>query len=320
MIRVLVVDDSAVVRKVLTKELSKYGDIEVVGSAIDPYSARDKIVELKPDVVTLDIEMPKMDGLSFLEKLMRYYPIPVVIVSSLIANDEELSRRAKELGAVEIIPKPSMYSAPEISRLVEAVRKAARTKVEKREAPPVQGRKIEKVQLQTTHKVIAIGASTGGTKALELILSELPPSIPGIVVVQHMPENFTKSFADRLNSICQIEVREAKDGDGVVPGVARRLPSHLKVPHMGWNQVKQKIRHPLFEGIPDEANFYFVHSYYPDLEGSVVAGTTQYGLRFCSVLVRGNLVATQFHPEKSGELGLRMYANFLKFAGGFEPC
>jgi len=106
----------------------------------------------------------------------------------------------------------------------------------------------------------------------------------------------------------------------VVPGVARRLPSHLKVPHMGWNQVKQKIRHPLFEGIPDEANFYFVHSYYPDLEGSVVAGTTQYGLRFCSVLVRGNLVATQFHPEKSGELGLRMYANFLKFAGGFEPC
>lgn len=103
---------------------------------------------------------------------------------------------------------------------------------------------------------------------------------------------------------------------GVIPGVARRLPSHLKVPHMGWNQVRQEIGHPLFEGIPDEANFYFVHSYYPDLEdASVVAGTTQYGLRFCSVLVRGNLVATQFHPEKSGELGLRMYANFIRFAG-----
>ena len=103
---------------------------------------------------------------------------------------------------------------------------------------------------------------------------------------------------------------------GIIPGTAKRLPSGLKVPHMGWNQVKQQMRHPIFEGIPDEANFYFVHSYYPDLEDdSVVAGTTQYGLCFCSILIRGNLVATQFHPEKSGELGLRMYANFLKNAG-----
>lgn len=229
MIKVLVVDDSALVRKLLTEELSRYSDIEVVGGAIDPYVARDKIVRLKPDVITLDIEMPRMDGLSFLSKLMKFYPMPVVVVSSLTPENSQNAIRALELGAVEVICKPgSSLSAPDISkRLVEAIRAAARARVTKTpvvEPGDKEGGQGYKIQLKTTHKVIAVGASTGGTIAIEKLLSGMPLNIPGILVVQHMPEYFTASFAGRLNSICKIEVREARDGDTAVPGLALIAP------------------------------------------------------------------------------------------------
>ncbi len=230
MIKVLVVDDSALVRKVLTEELSRYSDIEVVGGAIDPYVARDKIVRLKPDVITLDIEMPRMDGLSFLSKLMKFYPMPVVVVSSLTPQNSQNAIKALELGAVEVICKPgSSLSTTDISkRLVDAIRAAARAKIAGRtssvEPAEKESSPAYKIQLKTTHKVIAIGASTGGTIAIENILTRMPMNIPGILVVQHMPEYFTASFAERLNTLCKIEVREARDGDTAGPGLALIAP------------------------------------------------------------------------------------------------
>jgi two-component system, chemotaxis family, protein-glutamate methylesterase/glutaminase len=230
MIRVLIVDDSAVVRKVLTEELSKHDGIEVVGTAIDPYVARDRIVALRPDVITLDVEMPRMDGLSFLAKLMKYFPMPVIVVSSLTPANSETALRALELGAVDVIPKPgSQYTTPDVGRtLVRAIRAAASAKVQPRAeavgagaAAPVRAAPL---QLATTHKVIAIGASTGGTRAIEQVLRAFPADAPGTVIVQHMPEHFTGPFAERLNQHCAVEVREAKDNDAVLPGVALIAP------------------------------------------------------------------------------------------------
>ena len=224
MIRVLIVDDSALVRKILTMELSKYEDIEVVGSAVDPYVAREKIAHLRPDVLTLDIEMPRMDGLSFLAKLMKHHPLPVVVISSLTPKNSETALKAIELGAVEVIGKPSStYSTPDIARVLHAIRAAASTRLVKCQAPVESAPKLSSshfAQLQTTHKVIAIGASTGGTKAIEVVLRALPATTPGTVIVQHMPEHFTAAFAARLNQVCEMEVREARDQDRVVPGVA----------------------------------------------------------------------------------------------------
>ncbi len=228
MIRVLIVDDSAVVRQVLREQLSRHDDIEVVGDAMDPYVARDKIVSLRPDVITLDVEMPRMDGLSFLAKLMKHHPIPVVMVSSLTPQNSNMALRALELGAVEVVPKPgSTYSTPDVDRrLVWAIRAAAVASVRKpvaadADAPRVPARSLK---IDTTHKVIAIGASTGGTIAIEAVLAGLPRTSPGTVVVQHMPEHFTEAFANRLNGISEMEVREARDGDPVVPGVALIAP------------------------------------------------------------------------------------------------
>ena len=225
MIKVLVVDDSALVRKLLTEELSRYSDIEVVGGAIDPYVARDKIVRLKPDVITLDLEMPRMDGLSFLSKLMKYHPLPVVVVSSLTPGNSQNAIRALQLGAVEVICKPgSSLSAPGLSQsLIKAIRAASRAKVARAavvEPGDEDSNPGYKISLKTTHKIIAIGASTGGTIAIENLLTKMPLNIPGILVVQHMPEYFTASFASRLNTVCKIEVREAKDGDTAAPGLA----------------------------------------------------------------------------------------------------
>jgi two-component system chemotaxis response regulator CheB len=248
-IRVLVVDDSAVVRKVLTEELSKYSDIEVVGSAIDPYVARDKIVKLQPDVITLDLEMPRMDGLSFLAKLMKHYPLPVVVVSSLAPKNSENAIRAMELGALDVICKPgSAYSTRDIShQLVRAIRAASVAQLV-RFGPALKSSSApsekEIVHLKTTtHKVLAIGASTGGTTAIEEVLMHLPVTTPGTVIVQHMPEYFTASFAERLNQISQMEVREANDGDNVVPGVALVAPGnkHMLLQRSGARyQVKIK--------------------------------------------------------------------------------
>ena len=231
MIRVLIVDDSAVVRKVMTDELSSYDDIDIVGTAVDPYVARDKIVELRPDVITLDLEMPRMDGLSFLAKLMKHYPMPVVVLSSLTPKNSELALKALDLGAVEVLCKPgAAYSTKNISHhLVMAIRSAAIAKVNhhiQQSQSVVENNATANLLVQTTHKVIAIGASTGGTKAIEAVLTCMPATTPGTVIVQHMPEHFTTSFAQRLNEICPMEVREARNNDRVVPGVALIAPGN----------------------------------------------------------------------------------------------
>lgn len=236
MIRVLVVDDSAVVRKILTDDLSRYPDIEVVGTAVDPYVARDRIAQLDPDVLTLDLEMPRMDGLSFLAALMRHHPLPVVVVSSVAPEHSEAAMRALSLGAVEVISKPgSALTAPDVSGgLVQAIRSAAHARP--RATVPAAGPPPEmSPTLWSTHRVIAIGASTGGPQALEAVLRSLPADGPGIVIVQHMPEHFTASFAARLNTVCAMEVQEARDGAAVVAGVALVAPGdhHMVVQRSG---------------------------------------------------------------------------------------
>jgi two-component system chemotaxis response regulator CheB len=242
-IRVLVVDDSALVRRILTDALSKHDDIEVVGTATDPYVARERIAQLRPDVITLDIEMPRMDGLSFLSKLMRHFPIPVVVCSSLSQENSETALRALALGAVDVIAKPgSSLSAGEITEeLARAVRAASHARVVKRVEPqePPAAVRSTIATLNTTNKIIALGASTGGTQALEHVLRRFPVDAPGTVVVQHMPEHFTLSFAKRLDSVCAMRVQEAKDGDYVVPGLVLIAPGgkHLVVQASGARWV-----------------------------------------------------------------------------------
>lgn len=249
-IKVLVVDDSAVVRKVFKEELSKERDIEVIGTAPDPYVARDKIVQLKPDVLTLDIEMPRMDGITFLRKLMVYYPLPVIIVSSLTRGGSKLAMEALSLGALEVLSKPSeSYSVGEMSlQLADKVRAVASVRVQARRGgtEEVPGKPIQAME-RTTHKVIAIGASTGGTEALKTVLTTLPPNAPGLLVVQHMPAQFTTSFAERLNELSAMTVREAKDGDSLVNGLALIAPGnyHLLLRRSGARYSAEVKKGPL---------------------------------------------------------------------------
>ncbi len=233
-IRVLVVDDSAIVRKVFSEELSKENDIEVVGTAPDPYVARDKIVKLKPDVITLDIEMPRMDGITFLRKLMKHYPLPVIIVSSLTQKGSKLALEALSIGALEVISKPSAaYSVGDMSvQLADKIRAVANVCVQKKDGSEqkIVSEKVElssKALAATTNKIIAIGASTGGTEALKVVLEAMPLNSPGIVVVQHMPAKFTTSFAERLDSLCDMTVREAKDGDTLANGLVLIAPGNF---------------------------------------------------------------------------------------------
>lgn len=253
MIKVLVIDDSAFVRKLLTKELNKQSDIQVVGSALNPYVARKKIARLNPDVLTLDLEMPRMDGLSFLSKLMKHHPMPVVVVSSLTPKNSENALTALRLGAVDVICKPgSAYSTKEISKeIIQAVRTASRANVRKfKKASSPKNKKLKTSNLsgvrlkETTKKLIAVGSSTGGTKALEQILPVLPHNIPGMVIVQHMPPVFTKSFAERLDTVCNVNVKEAENGDWIQPGQVLLAPGnyHLLVRKKGaryYTRIKQ---------------------------------------------------------------------------------
>jgi len=233
-IRVLVVDDSAVVRKVFTDELSRERGIQVIGTAPDPYIARDKIVKLKPDVITLDIEMPRMDGLTFLKKLMKHYPLPVIIVSSLTQKGGKLAMEALSSGALEVISKPSAaYSVGDMSiQLADKIRAVARVNVKgnlnsDNKSVPVKPAAQTHALSFTTNKIIAIGASTGGTEAIKTVLTGMPPNSPGIVIVQHMPANFTTAFAQRLDSLSQITVKEAADGDSVLNGQALIAPGNF---------------------------------------------------------------------------------------------
>lgn len=225
-VRLLIVDDSSLVRSILSRELGGDSGIEVVGTAPDPYVARDMIVRLKPDVLTLDLEMPRMDGLTFLRKLMRYQPMPVLVVSSLTPAGSHLALEALDAGALDVLGKPGpAYSVGDMaSQLSEAVRAAATVTVTgvSRKQPTVRRLSMTR----TTNKVVAIGASIGGTSAIQQVLSAMPADAPGIVIAQHMPEHFTASFASRLREVCAIDVCEARSGDAVVPGVALIAPGN----------------------------------------------------------------------------------------------
>lgn len=215
-IRVLVVDDSPIVREIFARELARDTEIEVVGTAPDPFAARDLIILHEPDVLTLDIEMPRMDGLTFLRKLMRHHPLPVVVVSSLSPAGGEMAVSAMEAGAVEVMCKRggSNVVGDLALELRDKVKAAARAKIHPPSSTPVQ----RLAGLGPSNHLIAIGASTGGTRALHDILAAMPADAPAMAIVQHMPEHFTYSFAQRLNKICAMEVKEAEDGDRLTQG------------------------------------------------------------------------------------------------------
>lgn len=239
MIKVLIVDDSAVVRQVFQRELSKHSDIQVVGAAPDPYVAREMIAQHRPDVLTLDIEMPRMDGLTFLRKLMASYPLPTIIVSSLSQQGSQVALDALEAGAVEVLAKPTAaYSVGDLAfDLAPRVRAAAVARVARK--LPVATSPVRQSLAQTTNKLIAIGASTGGTQQLDYLLQQLPSNAPGILIVQHMPEHFTKSFAERLDSRCQVSVFEATDGQSVLPGQVLIAPGnqHMQLKRDGGRYI-----------------------------------------------------------------------------------
>lgn len=236
-IRVLIIDDSAVVRKIMTQVLAKDREIEVVGTAPDPFVGRDRIVELEPDVLLLDVEMPRMDGITFLTKLMLYRPMPVIIVSSITPAGSERALSALRAGAFDVVPKPrGSYTldemGPQLIEKIKAARKAHIPNVLRR--PP----QLSVVQLSTadmTHRVVAIGASTGGTRALEEIVLALPVNIPGTLVVQHMPADFTRAFAARLNELTKLEIKEAEHGEVITPGKIVIAPGnrHLELRRSG---------------------------------------------------------------------------------------
>jgi two-component system chemotaxis response regulator CheB len=235
-IRVLIVDDSAIVRKILSEALSDAPDIEIVGTAPDPYVARDKILSLAPDVLTLDIEMPRMDGLTFLRKLMQHHPLPVVVISSLAQPSCRIALQALETGAVDVLAKPGgPYSVGELRHgLAEKVRAAAVARIRRpahdqhpAPAPTPPARTSPPLAASTplcAETILAIGASTGGTEAISAVLSRLPASTPGTLIAQHIPPEFSRAFANRLNETCPMEVREAQDGDALRPGLALVAP------------------------------------------------------------------------------------------------
>ncbi|MCP4601420.1 MAG: chemotaxis response regulator protein-glutamate methylesterase [Proteobacteria bacterium] len=249
--KVLIVDDSALVRQIFEKELSRDKDIQVVGTAPDPYVARDMILKTEPDVLTLDIEMPRMDGVTFLKKLMKFHPMPVIIVSSLTPKGSQLALEALNSGAIEVICKPgASYSVGDMAEdLVEKLKAASVVDIKKKVLNLKSGSSPSQVltMAEATHKILAIGSSTGGTVALESILTVLPPNSPGTVISQHMPHTFTKSFADRLNGISRVEVREGQDGDSVATGVALIAPGnrHMLLRRSGARYYVQIKNGPL---------------------------------------------------------------------------
>jgi len=251
-VRVLIVDDSSIVRTTLERELARDPEIEVVGTAMDPYIARDKVLELKPDVITLDIEMPRMDGITFLRKLMAHRPTPVIIVSSLTERGSAKALEALHAGAVEVLAKPGgSYSVGHLSAdLAAKVKAAAGANLAGFAGRPTAVPVNRTAGAHPGNTIIAIGSSTGGTKALEDLLPAFPANAPGTLVVQHMPPGFTKSFAHRLNSMCAVKVKEAEDGDRVEPGTVLLAPGdrHLVFARAGATSLVRVEAGPLVSG------------------------------------------------------------------------
>lgn len=256
-IKVLIIDDSALIRGILKEIINSQKDMEAVGAAPDPIVAREMIKSLNPDVLTLDVEMPKMDGLDFLEKLMRLRPMPVVMISSLTEKSSDITLRALELGAVDFVTKPKMdidSGMQEYSQdITDKIRAAAKAKVKRSAALNVApSNSADAVlpalanRIATTEKVIIVGASTGGTEAIKEFLIRMPSDCPGILVTQHMPEAFTKSFAQRLDSLCKISVKEAEHNERVLPGHAYIAPghSHLLLKRSGANYMTELSQAP----------------------------------------------------------------------------
>lgn len=251
-IKVLIVDDSALIRSVMKEIIGSQPDMEVVGVAPDPIVARDLIKQTNPDVLTLDVEMPRMDGLDFLEKLMRLRPMPVVMVSSLTERGSEITLRALELGAVDFVTKPKLSIQSGMREytdmIADKIRAAAKARVRTRPAASgslghasVAELPLVRNPLISSEKLIAIGASTGGTEAIKNFLMQMPSDSPGILITQHMPEGFTRSFARRLDSLCKISVSEAAGGERILPGHAYIAPgsAHLQLARSGANYMTQ---------------------------------------------------------------------------------
>ncbi|WP_077001324.1 chemotaxis response regulator protein-glutamate methylesterase [Variovorax sp. KK3] len=256
-IKVLCVDDSALIRSVMTELINSQPDMTVVATAADPLQARDLIKQTNPDVLTLDVEMPRMDGLDFLEKLMRLRPMPVVMVSSLTERGSEIALRALELGAIDFVTKPKLGVRDGLMQYTELiagkVRAASQARLMPARAAAAQRAAAEGVHepmlrspLLSTEKLIIIGASTGGTEAIREVLQPLPPDAPAVLIAQHMPPGFTRSFAQRLDGLCRIHVKEAEHGERVLPGYAYIAPGgwHMSLARSGANYVAQLDQDP----------------------------------------------------------------------------
>jgi len=290
MTRVLVVDDSAVFRKVIGRILANEPGVEVVGYAADPYEARERIAELRPDVITLDVEMPRMDGLAFLERLMRSHPMPVVLVSSLGETGSDVALRALALGAVDVVAKPAADASGEESsaRLRAAVRGASTAKVRAHHTLPPAGaaRRTEfpggtsslpPAMLTGADHLVAIGASTGGTRAIETILRSLPAAMPPIVVVIHMPTGFTSAFARRLSDVSPFDVHEASDREALEPGTVLVAPAgrHARLVRAG-----ERFMMRLYDGPP-------VRHHRPNIDVFLHSVAEQAGPRAVGALLTG---------------------------------
>lgn len=239
-IKVLCIDDSSLIRKIMTHIVNEQPDMEMVATALDPIVARDLIKQHNPDVLTLDVEMPRMDGLEFLERLMRLRPMPVVMLSSLTSKGSDITLSALELGAVDFITKPQMGLQEGMNQysdmIADKIRMAAKARIRRSETRVASPRVI-KAPLVGSEKIIAIGSSTGGTEALRQLLEPMPPTSPAIVIAQHMPPGFTRSFANRLDHLCQMSVKEAEHGERVLPGHVYIAPGafHMELTRSGAN-------------------------------------------------------------------------------------
>ncbi|MFN4290880.1 MAG: chemotaxis response regulator protein-glutamate methylesterase [Permianibacter sp.] len=242
-IKVLIVDDSALIRAVLGAIIQQQSDMELVGAAADPYAARDLITRTQPDVLTLDVEMPRMDGLEFLERLMHGHPMPVLMLSSLTEAGADVTLRALELGAVDFFTKPQLNVQQGLNdyaaEIADKIRAVAKAKVQRRLRQPSAPSTRLQARFSSSERVVLIGASTGGTEAIKTVLEQLPANCPGILVTQHMPAGFTRSFAERLNRITGLTVKEAQGNERVLPGHVFIAPGnrHLKLVRSGANYM-----------------------------------------------------------------------------------